>query len=317
MLSTPLDDWYLYVDKDQHLPRILGEKLLGTDGQFYSYDELLSRVDSSVERQITPEVFSKRYDACQKGLAKLADVFAEAATDVAIVVGDDQEEMFHAANMPALGVLVGDKLISMPANLDTLSPTMRLAAWSYQADLPVDYPSDPGLGQHLAEALIGDGFDINVTLPQEGVSISHAYSFMHRRIMGDRIVPVVPVFINTFYPPNTPTSKRCVELGTAIRQAVKSWHSNKRVAVMCSGGLSHFVVDEELDRTVLDALGKRDSETLAGLPPERLKSGNSEAKNWMALGLAAQHLDMNLVDYVPCYRSPAGTGCAMAFAYWR
>jgi 3-O-methylgallate 3,4-dioxygenase len=28
--------------------------------------------------------------------------------------------------------------------------------------------------------------------------------------------------------------------------------------------------------------------------------------------------DMQLVgDYQPCYRSPAGTGCGMAFAYWK
>jgi 3-O-methylgallate 3,4-dioxygenase len=25
----------------------------------------------------------------------------------------------------------------------------------------------------------------------------------------------------------------------------------------------------------------------------------------------------NVVDYVPCYRSEAGTGNAMGFAYWR
>jgi len=25
---------------------------------------------------------------------------------------------------------------------------------------------------------------------------------------------------------------------------------------------------------------------------------------------------MKLIDYVPTYRSPAGTGCGMAFAYW-
>jgi 3-O-methylgallate 3,4-dioxygenase len=25
---------------------------------------------------------------------------------------------------------------------------------------------------------------------------------------------------------------------------------------------------------------------------------------------------MELIDYVPCYRSPAGTGCAMGFAQW-
>ena len=27
--------------------------------------------------------------------------------------------------------------------------------------------------------------------------------------------------------------------------------------------------------------------------------------------------DMTLVDYVPCYRSEAGTGNAMGFAYWQ
>ena len=31
---------------------------------------------------------------------------------------------------------------------------------------------------------------------------------------------------------------------------------------------------------------------------------------------ATEHLDMEVVDYVPCYRSPAGTGCAMGFASW-
>jgi hypothetical protein len=24
---------------------------------------------------------------------------------------------------------------------------------------------------------------------------------------------------------------------------------------------------------------------------------------------------MSLIDYLPCYRTPAGTGCAMGFAY--
>jgi hypothetical protein len=27
-------------------------------------------------------------------------------------------------------------------------------------------------------------------------------------------------------------------------------------------------------------------------------------------------MKMNLIDYIPCYRSPAGTGCGMAFATW-
>jgi hypothetical protein len=29
---------------------------------------------------------------------------------------------------------------------------------------------------------------------------------------------------------------------------------------------------------------------------------------------AVQHIDLEVIDYVPCYRSPAGMGCAMGFA---
>jgi 3-O-methylgallate 3,4-dioxygenase len=80
--------------------------------------------------------------------------------------------------------------------------------------------------------------------------------------------------------------------------------------------LSHFVVDEELDQLVLTGLQERDRDTLTSLPEKQLQSGNSEAKNWIALGGAAEHLDMQVIDYIPCYRTPAGTGCAMGFARW-
>ena len=34
-------------------------------------------------------------------------------------------------------------------------------------------------------------------------------------------------------------------------------------------------------------------------------------------GLAPEHLEMEMVDYVPVYRSPAGTGGGWGFALWR
>ena len=39
-----------------------------------------------------------------------------------------------------------------------------------------------------------------------------------------------------------------------------------RVAVIASGGLSHFVVDEELDRQILKRLEQKDAGTLTSLP---------------------------------------------------
>jgi 3-O-methylgallate 3,4-dioxygenase len=67
---------------------------------------------------------------------------------------------------------------------------------------------------------------------------------------------------------------------------------------------------------VLDALARRDAAALTALPGAQLDSGNSEIRNWIAAAGAVEHLSMTLVDYVPSYRSEAGTGVGMAFAVW-
>ena len=89
--------------------------------------------------------------------------------------------------------------------------------------------------------------------------------------------------------------------------------------MFASGGLSHFVIDEDLDHKVLDALAANDADKLFAIPEDRYQSGSSEIKNWIPLSaiMADLDLDMTLVDYVPCYRSEAGTGNAMGFVYWQ
>jgi hypothetical protein len=83
--------------------------------------------------------------------------------------------------------------------------------------------------------------------------------------------------------------------------------------------MSHFVVDEELDRAFLDAMKRKDAEALISIPPYNFRSGTSELKNWIPVAGAMKEvgLDMTVVDYQPLYRSAAGTGSGMAFAYWR
>src|SRR5262249_8973594 len=124
---------------------------------------------------------------------------------------------------------------------------------------------------------------------------------------------------NTCYPPNQPTPRRAFATGKAVADAVREWREPARVAVVASGGLSHFVGDEELDRTLLDALGRNDAAGLMAIPRHRLHSAASEALNWVALGGAmhATPLKMELLAYVPVYRTPAATGGGWAFARWR
>ena len=76
--------------------------------------------------------------------------------------------------------------------------------------------------------------------------------------------------------------------------------------------------DEELDREVLALLQEKDEGHLPQIKDgeERCVYGTSEIRNWVALAGSVEPFNMTLVDYQPCYRSPASTGCAMAFAYW-
>lgn len=80
--------------------------------------------------------------------------------------------------------------------------------------------------------------------------------------------------------------------------------------------MSHFTIDEALDRAVREACAAGDEAALAALPLAKLNSGNSEIRNWIVLAGAAQGLRMQWREYVPLYRTPGGTGCGMAFAAW-
>ena len=98
-----------------------------------------------------------------------------------------------------------------------------------------------------------------------------------------------------------------------------SWPEDKTVAMVGSGGMSHFVVDEQFDREVLDAMGRGDAAALGKVPESTWQSGTSEIKNWIVLAGAMKEagLKINLVRIRAAYRSEAGTGSGLGFAVWQ
>jgi 3-O-methylgallate 3,4-dioxygenase len=97
---------------------------------------------------------------------------------------------------------------------------------------------------------------------------------------------------------------------------VESYPGDIRVGIIGSGGLSHFVVDEELDRGFIDMLRRKDGEAIQALPREKLNSGSSEIRNWIAVAGAVEHLSLEWSLYEPGYRTPAGTGTGLGFVFW-
>jgi 3-O-methylgallate 3,4-dioxygenase len=275
---------------------------------------------SWIARELTPEVTKARHEATQAAIRELRGLLAKEAPDVLVVVGDDQDEWFSADNQPALCIYWGETVENLPPPIERVPPLRQLSYWGFYGDgTNRAFPVDAALGRYLVETLTREhDFDVaHVRVQPRHGPFGHAWNFVHQRLMGERIVPIVPVMLNTYYAPNQPTPRRCHQLGRAIRQAVEAWPSAKRVGIVASGGLSHFFVDEELDRHVLQILAKKDAEALTTLPAAKLESGNSEIRNWITAAGALEHLQMQLVDYIPSYRSEAGSGVGMAFAAWQ
>jgi hypothetical protein len=312
MLNAPPTDWPLFYERDSKRTN-----LLDIEGNLTTYEAQLARAPADIAAQITPERMAARHAAVEGAMSRLGDFLREARLDTLIVVGDDQDELYHPANMPGILVYYGDTIRNMPmAPVANPNWGWRASARWHEEKEPRDYPVDAALARRLIDELIDREFDISASDScPDGEGEGHAIGFVHKRIMKD-IIPVVPVSINTYYPPNQPTPRRCYRLGQAIRAAVESFPDDRRVGVIASGGLSHFVVDEALDRGFLDMLKRNDAEAIQSVPRQLLNSGSSEIRNWICVGGAVEHLSLEWSLYEPGYRTSAATGTGLAFAFW-
>lgn len=322
LLTLKPEDWDVRTDADRVHP---GHPY---QGGTYKFDDLLAlRRNDYLIDQNTLENRRAAFDRCQAQLDALSEVLLEEDPDVIVVFGDDHKEWFLDDVLPAIAVFNGDFFTNRAADPHIVGTTDHLAYMreARAGTTDIDFPCAPEFATHMIQSLIEAEFDVasssKIPMSADGApkTMGHAFSFIYRRLLRDKPIPLVPIAINTYYPPNQPSPHRCFEFGRAVSRAVEAWGEDKKVCVIASGGLSHFAIDEEFDKRVLDAMLRKDSKALTAEPDNLFQSGSSETKNWIAAAGAISDggLDMDLLDYVPCYRSEAGTGNAMAFAVWR
>ena len=316
MLVSKREDW-------QHGFRVIDTKnahYYDKNGSKTDYDALLAAAPPGSDALVTPEKMGERYDAAEAAMDHLGQRIRDARLDVLLIVGDDQTELFRTTNNPAVAIYFGETIRNTAREPAAAGDSWVKAArmWRHEPEADRDYPVKSDLAEWLIRQLCDRDFDIAAMDGMErGKFEGHAFQFVHRRLLKEFELPVIPVILNTFDPPNQPTPRRCVALGKALRELVADWPQDLRVGVIASGGLSHFVVDEELDQKVITAIRNKDSATLAALDPRHLQAGSSEIRNWLVVGEMASELDMEWIEYVPGYRSPALTGTGLAFAAWK
>ena len=163
----------------------------------------------------------------------------------------------------------------------------RAAARYYEESETRHYPVHAGLANHLITALVEAEFDVSSAnaLPA-GEGEGHAFGFVHRRLMKEA-APVVPIVLNTCYPPNQPSPRRCYRLGQAIRQAIEAIRKSARRR-RGVGRPQPLHCRRRADREVIRALARRMAAPCRTCA--RAASGDSEIRNWICAGGALEHL---------------------------
>jgi hypothetical protein len=315
LLSTPPEQWDLRAKADRD------NKSHWYRGRTYDYESLLKERAPGFADQVDVETRRERYARCRRAMETLGAKFTETGPEAVVIVGNDQREFFDEDLTPSITVYRGHEIRNVQF-LHESSPGLNIAEVGNAPEQGAVYPGAPELADHILKSLAEEDFDLaqSSVTPKGGSrhGIPHAYGFLYHSILGDNPPPSVPVILNVHYPFNQPKTHRCLALGKALQRAIKTFNGCDRVAVMASGGLSHFVIDEDLDQKVLTAMRSGDEKALSAIPENIFKVGTAEIKNWFPViaAMNAEGLRYSQVDYVPCYRSEAGTGNAMAFVYW-
>jgi hypothetical protein len=307
-------EWHARAAADYENP-----KLTLSDGRDVGYEQLVAERGERFHDVAVPQVFNEIAERCHAGLDRLADEIALAAPDVVVIVGDDQGELYTEGNIPAIAMFRGAEIVTHPWTGD-LPPWMSRVAATYGMDEIRRFAAHPELAGELISGLIERAVDLAVCtdVPNPEVAgFGHAFGFPIQRLFRGKAIPIVPIMLNTYFPPNVPTAARCHDIGRALREAIEASSLELRVAVLASGGLSHFVVDEDLDRLVLDNLGSEGAQQLRAIPSQALREGSSEILNWILTAGAVSHLPVQWVEYEPIHRTAGGTGVGIGFAVWR
>ncbi len=319
MLAAQLEDWQNgFRVSDQRMP------FFDLKGEKHSYQEMLAKAPPEKAAQLaSQDNIARAFHATQEAMERMKRDIQAAKLDVLVIVGDDQHELFQDQHMPSMAVYYGETIRNAARDSGAKKPApeawyTRAQAQRLEENGDVDYPVNSKLARYLIEGLIDKEFDISAVAGlQPGQFEGHAYSFVHRWYLKGATVPVVPIFLNTYNPPNTPKPARCVALGKALRELIQSFPDDLKVGIIASGGLSHFICEEEFDRGIIEALRRKDLDYLGRLDPRSLKAGSSEIRNWIVMAAAATDFDIDWLTYVPVYRTPALTGIGLCFAKWK
>ena len=179
------------------------------------------------------------------GFPPAREWLSRAKPDVVVVLYNDHGLNFFLDKMPtfAVGAAAQYQNADEGWGIPTLPP----------------FKGCPDLSWHIINHLVDKEFDV-VTCQE--MLVDHAFTLPLKLFWPGASCPVltVPICINTVQFP-LPSAARCYRLGQAVGEAIRSWDSDLKVAVMGTGGLSHQLdgeragfINKKFDLEFMDSL---------------------------------------------------------------
>jgi hypothetical protein len=191
-------------------------------GKRISYDELLAQAPAGIEREIGADVLAARHEANQKAVVEVRERLRAARPDLVLVIGDDHKEVFQEDNMPVVSVYWGETIPYKPQGMMKwkYDPSLRADSWYPQEER--DYPVAAVEARRLIGDLMARDFDVAHSHHyRPGQGMSHSFGYVYYKVMADQVFPIIPVSINTYYPPNQISPLRAYRLGQG--STARSW----------------------------------------------------------------------------------------------
>ena len=227
-----------------------------------------------------PEIAKpEQRDRLYAGFHELRRRLAAARPDLLVMFVNDHLQNFPYSNLPAF-------CVGLASAYDAPSPggarLMRIP--------PRKIRGAPEWGMALLEAGLAGGFDFAYSYEIESWDeLSVPLHFLNPE--GD--VPVAAIYTNCGAPP-LPVPRRCHALGAFVGDFIRSRPATERIALLATGGISHWVgtpetgrINPEWDHRVLDHVARADVAPLLRWTWAEIErdggNGGQEIRNWIAL----------------------------------
>ena len=223
-----------------------------------------------------------RQDA-EKAFAVLRADLGQAKPEVLIVVANDQFVNFFWNNIPTFFVTVGDEVKG------------QFTQHKFH------YKNHKELGKAIVRAGMENGIDFSYG---EHIELQHTQNVPLYFLLPKPTIPILPIYVNTWVDP-APSPRRCYQVGELIRAVAD--RSPERVAILATGGLSHFPgsprigeIDESFDHKLLDVMRQGKGKSLVDYSvQDLLQAGDSEFLNWMVVVGAIGDAKASYTAYMP------------------